>query len=413
MNAKNVAKGVLPFVIVAGGVGLVAALVASRSEPPREAPTSEGLLVETLTLHQGPHEVVVRAHGQVVPARRVVIGAEVPGRVRSVSAEFVPGGRYRSGEVMLRLDPRDYALMVQSRQAEVNRASLELQVETRRQEVAQREWESFGGADESAPSAEGTALALREPQRETAEVGVTAARSSAQQARLNLQRASVRAPFNAMVLTQQAEVGQYVGPGSPLVTLVGTDAFWVQVSLPVSALDRIHIADEGGSSARVWMEIDGKRVEREGSVVRLLPDLDPAGSMARVLVEVVDPLRLAPETRESETEGTPGEVPMLLGSYVTVDIAALPIDAAIELPRGAVREGNRVFVMSANDTLELREVEVIWGRDDSVLVASGVTDGERLITSRVPAPVEGMTLRERETPPSAESPRAEAPQAAP
>lgn len=408
MNAKNVAKGVLPFVIVAGGVGLVAALIASRSEPPREPPTDEGLLVETLALHEGPHEVVVRAHGQVVPARRVVIGAEVPGRVRSVSEEFVPGGRYASGEVMLRLDPRDYALAVQSRQADVNRASLELQVETRRQEVAQREWESFGGGDESpssGSSVEGTSLALREPQRESAEVGVTAARSSAQQARLNLQRATVRAPFNAMVLAQQAEVGQYVGPGSPLVTLVGTDTFWVQVSLPVSALDRIRIADEGGSSARVWMEVDGKKVEREGSVVRLLPDLDPAGSMARVLVEVVDPLRLS--------EDGAGEVPMLLGSYVTVDIAALPIDAAIELPRAAVREGNRVFVMTPEDTLALREVEVVWGRDNTVLVQDGVSDGERLVTSRVPAPVEGMKLRERAPPSATEAPRAEAPRAEP
>ncbi len=104
---------------------------------------------------------------------------------------------------------------------------------------------------------------------------------------------------------------------------------------------------------------------------------------------------------------------MLLGSYVTVDIAALPIDAAIELPRAAVREGNRVFVMTPEDTLALREVEVVWGRDNTVLVQDGVSDGERLVTSRVPAPVEGMKLRERAPPSATEAPRAEAPRAEP
>ena len=393
---------VVALVIVLLGGGVVFAFKASKPEPARQEEDSRGLLVETQEVHADTHPVHVRAQGQVTAARRISLSPQVAGKIVWVSDDLVPGGRVEEGARLIRLDARDYRLALQSSSAEVNRAALELRLEQRRQAVAQREWEtlsneSLGLSSMVEPSEEGRELALRGPQVETAEVGVEAARSAAQRARLNLQRATLEAPFNAMILEESVDVGQYVAPGSPLATLVGTDEAWVQVSVPVESIASIRLPGRDGeaSPARVSFDVGGEEVVRQGRVLRLLPDLDAAGGMARILVSIPDPFAF-----DREGESAPN-MPLLLGSYVTVDIDVPPIESAVEVPRLAVREGNVVFVMNAQSELEVRQIDVVWGGDDSVLVGEGVSDGEKVITSRVPSPVDGLKLREAGTEPSA------------
>ncbi|MEM6955713.1 MAG: efflux RND transporter periplasmic adaptor subunit [Myxococcota bacterium] len=386
----KVLKAVLPLLVIALGAVGVRALVASRPEPTRTPPETQGVLVEAVPVTAGTHDVSVRAQGQVIPARRVVLSPEVPGRVRSIHEELVPGGHFERGDVVFRVDAREYSLAVQSRAADVNRAELELQLEERRGVVAQREWQSFGG-DEGSDS--GEALALRQPQRRTAEVSLQAAENAVRTARLNLSRTATRAPFNATVITENVDVGQYVAPGSQLVTLVGTDAAFVQVSVPLSTLSRIQLpqGDQLGARAEIRHEVDGKTIVREGRVVQLLPDLDPGGSMARVLVEVRDPLRL-----ETSEQGPP----LLFGTYVSVSIDGGDMSGTL-VPRRAIREGNQLFVLTDEQTLSIRTVDAAWSFDDSVIVRSGVQADEQVILSRLTAPVEGMPLRTADGPAAA------------
>jgi len=386
---------VLALLIVGLGGAVVVAFKKSAPEPSQSETENRGLLVQTQQVVAGDHDVHVRAQGQVMAARRVVLSPQVAGKITWVSGDLVPGGRVANNARLLRLDGRDYQLAVQSRSADVNRASLELQLEQRRQAIAEREWNNFGsetaagaGTDEGSES--GRALALRQPQIQNAEVTVEAAESAVQQARLNLQRTTLRAPFNAMVLSETVDVGQYVAPGSQLVTLVGTDEAWVQVSLPVEALPSISFPerDGEGSPAQVRFDVGGQEVVRQGRVLRLLPDLDASGGMARILVSIDDPFAL-----DREGEDAP-KVPLLLGSFVTVDIDVPAISDVVEVPRLAVRDGGKAFVMNDDDQLEIRELQIVWGREESVLVRDGLADGERVIISRVPTPVNGMALRQ-------------------
>lgn len=382
---KGMLKVILPVLITALGVGTMMMLIKTRPDPPRRETSNEGLLVETQTLHAGDHQVHVSAQGVVAAARQVVLSSEVGGRVRWQNDELVPGGRFTKGATILRIDPRDYQLQVESRSADVNRASLELQLEQGRQRVAEREWQAFG---EETPS-EGRELALRRPQVETAQTAVRSARSAVEQAQLNLRKTTLVAPFNAMVVNENVDVGQLVAPTSQLATLVGTDEFWVRVSIPVENLSAIRLpsGDEPGSEARVWQDVGSTRVERHGRVVRLLPDVDPVGAMARILVAIDDPMAISEENA--------GSLPMLLGSYVTIEIEATPLQNVVAVPRRAVREGDRVFVMN-DDALSIRELDVVWRAEDMIFTREGVSDGEALIVSRVATPVEGMLVRTAE-----------------
>ena len=84
--------------------------------------------------------------------------------------------------------------------------------------------------------------------------------------------------------------------GTPLAKLVGTDTFWVNVSLPVDKLRWISIPvinSDQGSAVKITYETGwGKDVYRVGTVKRLQAELEPEGRMAKLIVEVDDPLSL-------------------------------------------------------------------------------------------------------------------------
>jgi RND family efflux transporter MFP subunit len=351
-----------------------------------------GELVEIIEVKPDRQKVQVPASGQVLPAQQVAMSSELGGRVVWMSDKLIPGNRLKAGDTLVRIDVRDYNLALEQQAAQVDRAQTELQLEQSRKEIAEREWQLMGGGQ----PAEGS-LAVRDPQLRTAEAALKAARSGLSRAKLSVNKTTVRAPFNAMVHSKTVDLGQLVGPQAPLATLVGTDAFWVQVSIPLERLAWIQVpgVDDATEGAAVVLSqrLGDKTITRNGKVLRLLPDLDPMGRMARILVEIPDPLGLAADKADKASEQ---ELPLLIGSYVNVEIEGREIDSVIELPRDAVRGGDEVFVVTAEDTLDIRQVSVVWRRPDTVLVGAGLEPGDKVVVSPLSAPVKGMKLRTAE-----------------
>ncbi|MGB8329969.1 MAG: efflux RND transporter periplasmic adaptor subunit [Polyangiales bacterium] len=396
-------KWILSVGVFVAAVAIAVILIATKPEPPRAEKPLEGTLVEVVQISSGKHEVDLHAKGTVVPAMEVVLQAELGGRVIWQSPELVAGGRFKTGQPILRIDPRDYELAVESHRSEVNRAKLELALESRRGEVAKREWTSFGEMD---VTEEQRALAQRQPQLESSKLALKAAQSSLKKAQLDLARTTLRAPFNAMVVSDSVDLGQLVSPQSSVARLVGTDEYHVQVSVPVTSLRtvRARTPDAPGSEAKIIQRVGSETIERSAEVIRQLPDLDPAGAMARLLLSIDDPL------------GEPGELPLLLGSFVDVVITAEPIDDAIRLPRVALRNGRNVYVMNDENLLDIREVEISWTEPDAVLVTQGLESTDRIVTSRIATPIPNMLLRTAEPtpePPPPDEPSGPAAQATP
>lgn len=125
-------------------------------------------------------------------------------------------------------------------------------------------------------------------------------------------------------------------------------------------------------------------VEREGEVLRLLPSLESKGRMARIIVSVKDPLNL---------KG--GEVrPLLLGSYVNVQIDSGVLEKVIAIPRASFRDNNTIWVMNEDGLLDIRTVDPVWRDQNYVYLDTGVTGGEKLVVTDISAPLQNMKLRE-------------------
>ncbi|MCP4198781.1 MAG: efflux RND transporter periplasmic adaptor subunit [Proteobacteria bacterium] len=388
----KILKVVLPLLVLIGATLIAIWLFATRPSADQNPPGENVTLVEVLTLEPVTRKVVVSAKGTVIPAREIVVQPEVSGRVVAQNKRLSPGGRIKKNELLVRIDRRDYELALSREKAALAQAEFQLKVEQGRKEVADYEWTLMDKNNQ--PTGAAKELTLRNPHIENSEAAVEAAKSGLERARLNVRRTEIKAPFNGMVRSESVEIGQLVTPQSRLATFIGTDAFWVQISVPVEKLDWIDVpgmGDEKGSDVTVFYRAgSGTKIERSGRVIRLLGDLDSRGRMAQLIVSVEDPLGLKTD------QDTPSSKPLFLGSYVTVHIPGREIEDAFEIPRNALRDGDKVWLMDGEGRLDIRQVQVIWRESQVVYVRDGLRNGDRMVISRIPMPVSGMGLRVEE-----------------
>ncbi|MFP4598761.1 MAG: efflux RND transporter periplasmic adaptor subunit [Persicimonas sp.] len=390
--AQKVAQYGLPLVVLALSVGVVVALVKTKAEPDRKQKAEQRVLVETMRVQTAPQRLDVQASGEVIPAREVTVTPQVAGRIVWVSDSLVPGATVRSGEPLFRIEADNYRIAVREAQTQLAQAQAQLEQEQGRGQVAEREWAVFEDESNEADSVD-PSLALRQPQLRSAEVAVDAARARLERAQLDLSRTTVTAPFDAFVRSESADIGQMIGTQSQVASLVGTDRFWVRASVPADKLDHLDIPRvnaDAGSEVTI-AAASGDNSQLEGRVVRLLGELDPQGRMARVLIEVDDPFGLADDQSPGADE--PRGIPLLLNSYVDATIHGATVEDLIEVPRQAIHDGDRVYIFTDEQTLEVRQVSVVWSRPDTVVVDQGLATGERIITSPLPMALEGMKLR--------------------
>jgi len=230
-------------------------------------------------------------------------------------------------------------------------------------------------------------LALRKPHLDKARADVDAVKAAVAKATLDLDRTRISAPFNAVVRSKSVDVGSQVSIGEPMAELVGTDAYWVQASIPVDRLEWIRIPqrkNEKGANAKVYYS-GGNTVD--GTVIRLMGDLDSEGRMARILIEVKDPMQ-----RQANARLAP---PLLIGEYVRVEVEGRQLDDVFVIPRTALRDGSTVWIMNDDMTLSIRKVEPIWRSDLAVVIQNDLKLGQQIIITDLPAPVEGMQIRHK------------------
>jgi RND family efflux transporter MFP subunit len=325
--------------------------------------------------------------GTVIPAREIVLKSRVSGEIVATHPEFVEGGFLRKGAKVLQIDPEDYELTVIQKQSQVADARYALKLEQGHQDVAKREWELLNGQKPAKES--DVELALRKPHLEKAEADLEAAEAELKQARLDLARTTVRTPFNSIVRTKSVDLGSQVASQDQLAELVGTDEYWIQVSVSVDRLKWITIPrrnEKRGSRVRI---IYGNESEtpyvRSGKVVKLLGDLETEGRMARILVSVVDPMDL-------KTPGTK-RPPLLIGEYIRVEIEGRELRDVVRVPRTGLRDNSRIWVAGDDGRLHIRNVDIAWRDPQTIFLRSGLREGERLIVSDLAAPVEGMVIR--------------------
>lgn len=377
-------RWLLPLAVLAFGITIAGVLVAMRPVVEARPPEIVAPLVRVVAASPEPMTLTVEAQGTVQPRTESDLVSEASGRVVWISPSFASGGFFAAGEPLLRLDRRDYETALERAEAQLLRsesqAELARRTLERRQELASREAVSESALDEATHSARSAEAAARET------------RAALAQARRDLERTEIRAPYAGRVREARADVGQYVARGTALGRIYATDYAEIALPIPTSELAFVDLPLQpvaagaaSGPPVRLYATIGGEHHTWTGHVVRTEGSIDPLTRTVQAVVRVDDPFRL--------TAGSEAGPPLSPGLFVTAEVAGRNVKSATVLPRVALRDDRSVFVVDAEGRLRRREVELLRLDRDSVVVGEGLAAGERVMVSSLAAATEGMAVR--------------------
>lgn len=378
---KYAIRPILFTVIIICGFLVYRYFMATSPTIERSRPKAQPPLVEVTPVTVNTIPVTINAMGTVVPAQELSLYSQVSGTVEWISSKFKPGDRLVKGEVLLKLETIDYQLAVRRQKSVIKQLQADIDLESGQQQAAQSEMKVMERT--LGYSIKNRDLALRIPQMKKLKANLEAEQITLEQAKLDLKRTIITTPFNALVLERSVEIGGQITTQSTLATLVGTDSFWIEASVPVTQLKWIDIPEFDGdvsSDVRVLLA-DGNVIW--GKVIKLLGNISDSSQMARILVEVKDPLDLNKQGKKS---------PLLLKSYVTMEVVGIEIKNVIQLPRTYVKDGNTVWIFSDNK-LKIQNFTPIWEDENYIYVRHELAAGDLIISSDLPTAVEGMEIR--------------------
>ena len=381
------AQVLLTLFVLALGVAILMVFVRLRQAPQRSEQDVPAPLVQVRTLEADDIQMLIQGYGTVSPKVRVDIIPEVAGKVMFVHSELRAGGIVPANETIVKIDPRDYELAVQQASAAVAEAQVRLDTEVAEADVARREWRQLH------PETEPTSpLVLRQPQIRRAQAGLASAQAQLATAELKLERTTISLPFDVLIASESVDLGQYVGPGQPLATAYGIEAFEVQVPLEDDDLAWFDIRQTSISlrngaagdelvSATLEADLGGRTLTWAGHVTRTTGQVDRMSRMVPVVVEVPRPL-----------DASDGKLPLYPGTFVKVLIAGKTLKDAVAVPRDAIRDRNIVWLVN-DGHLRITPLDIVRADDKFAYVTSGISNGALIVTSALDVAVDHMAVR--------------------
>lgn len=389
------------LVILAAGVIGFALLMIFRPRPPQQEPARRIPLVATAEADVRSGHLTVHGNGTVRPRSQITLTPQVVGRVEWVSPALVSGGRFEAGDVLFRVEAADYENAVAIAAAEVAERHVAVMQAEEERELALEEYERLRareGIQVAADSGAMGSLIFREPQLQAARANLRRAEARLDDAELSLQRTRVRAPFHGVVRTEAVDVGQYVSPGQSVASIWATDE--VEIVVPLTDDEASLVAgiwdaragdDQTPIPALVSAVFGGRRYEWAGYVDRVEGALNEETRTVDVVVRVPDPFVTDPDT---------GRPPLLLGTYVEVEIEGALLDHYVVVPRAAFRDGDQLWLLEADSILRVTDAVFIQETGDSVFLGADVEVGDQVIVSPLEVVTDRMRVRVAEDPSS-------------
>ena len=370
---------IVGVVAAVGGFGIMQ-IAGAKGEAKQEAvaPPDTTPLVEAYSIQPAPRTYRVHAPGRLQPRDELQLVGEVAGKVVSINENLTPGGRIDQGAIVVRIDDGDYAADLQRARAQLATAQARLSQASSERD-RQNRLSEIGAAPEKAAEA---AVATFED----AQAAVKQAEAQVRIAERAVGKTVIRAPFDAIVTSENLALGTYVAPGQSLATLISADVGEVQAGLPADEIAAVRAAmansDEGKLSVTAEPNTSSlSRVTLNGYVDDFSPLIDAASRTATLIA-------VFPDAFSEANEGV-----VFAGDYVDVLIEGYSENPVWSVPEGSVRQDSFVWVITDRQDLHKAHVDVIDQSGDMILVHSDELDGsQRVMTTVLSEEVEGMRV---------------------
>ena len=318
-----------------------------RAAPPSHADTDGGggeppQTVSTTIARALPWRTHLDAVGDLRAVRGADLSAEVAGIVGDI--DFASGANVPAGAVLLRLRLHEEPARLAELRANADLAALNLSRDTR----------------------ENAAQAVSHAVVDTDQATLAADRAQVAAEQALIDEKIVRAPFAGRLGVRQVDLGQYLQPGTTIVTLQSVDPIFVDFYLPQGELAGI---DVGGHAQLTVDTYPGRRFDAR--IDAIAPRVDQASRTAEIRATLANP------------DGA-----LLPGMFANVRLETGAPASYVTLPQAAITYatyGSTIFIVRPGppDTQIAHQVLVQTGetRGDQVAVVSGLSAGETVVTA--------------------------------
>lgn len=403
-------RAVVPVLILAGAAGGFMLLRATGPEAPPSESQERTWPVRALTVEPTSHRPTVLVNGRVHSAQDALLRAAVEGEVDSVPARA--GERVAAGDELVRIDPREAELRLDQRVAERReqegalareelRARFDRQALARERELAELAERSLQRArdlrvgnlgseadvDSARERLEQARLSLETRERtvdeadarmKQAEAGLERARAAEAQARIDLARTTIRAPFDARIVEVDIAAGERARPGDPLLQLFALDDLEVRASIPADVVPQVERLLADGAELPADARVGGRDVETE--LVRMAGETRTGEAGLRGVFAVQS-----------------GGAALALNRFVELRLRLPAEPDSIVVPFEALFGRDQVFRI-ADGRLESLTVERLGefvtadGETRALVRSPDISAGDTLLATRLPNAVDGLRV---------------------
>lgn len=368
---------VIPSAIVIAFLFGAATLMATAPELEPSSIKPVPVTVRVQNVDMEAIQLKVHSQGSVVPSTVSQLIPEVSGRVTWTSPNLVAGGYFAAGQELARIDELDYKNARDRAKAALNRAKAEVEHARfeygRLKSLAERKLTSRSALENGLRAYRVSQAAFED------------ATVSFEQAEENLNRTVLRAPFDGLVKSENVDIGQFAARGQAIATLYASDI--VEVRLPIAdrqlaflnlpSLRTGNLPETQQPSVTLTAEYGGRTLNWAGKIVRTEAEIDTASRMVQLVARV--------ETQANQ----PG---LSVGLFVNAEISGIAVEDVVVLPRSSLRNENQVLIVDGENKIRFRTVTPLRLYQDSVLIADGLVEGDRVCVSTLQTAIEGMNV---------------------
>lgn len=343
---------------------LVFAMIKLKSKEQKKDDVKIIPTVEVIQIQPIDYVIPIRSEGMVLPKTKINISAEVNGKITFVSKDFINGGRFNNGDILLKIDPRDYELAIIRANANVAAQIANLDLQQAKSDLAKSDWKKYGKKGKP------NALNLNLPQVASAKAALDGAKADLQLAERNLEKTNITAPFSGVILNKIVDLGQFVNMSTPLVGIASTEISEIRMSLSDeqlhnSGLDRY----DGSQSIEVKITSEeAPNVQWLGTVASIEAQRDAKTLFNYVVVEVNQPF-------------TQQAVPLRFNTFVNASLNGATLHQVYPVERGNITLDNKVKVLSPEFKLIYKEVVIVYSDEDYKYIAEGINSNDQIITT--------------------------------
>jgi len=367
---KNLIILLVALVILAFGFAGMSLLSSLREESPKKDPELRELVVSAEAVVLGEVAAEIVAYGRLKSAQPNVINSEVTGTLQSGEVTFRPGQRFQRGQLLIKVDTRQIKLEISTAKSELLKALASVLPDIKVDYPdAYDVWQdyfnrcSFDKPVPRLPEAVNNSIKLY-----LARFNVYNIYFSIRDLEIRHEKHFIRAPFDGAIITADLRPGSNVRSGTHIGEIISLEELEMVVPLTVDDLQWIEMDQPVLlTSAELRGEWHG-RIRRIGKTI----DQQTQTVQAYILVDDADQL--------------------YDGIFLKATIPGRTIAAAVSVPRSALYRQKYVYLIE-DDVLAFRQVEVVRRETDSIIVTSGLADGDMLVVDVLQGVSPGMPAR--------------------